>query len=463
MTVVEIQSEAFSLAALRSERIRILGLLVAMAALLVLVVVRALILGDAALVQQLPQVTALLLFVIAYEAVILLIVKRALRMTQELSTRFFVLNLFIETLFPSLAILILTASTTMGAYQALLAPAGLTYFYFILLSTLRLNPLLAQLTGLFSTLGYLIVTAYTFWQYPDPEGVLPRFGVEIYLTYAALILVGGFIAAAVTAQIRTHVAAALEEAETRSKLEHDLGIARSIQQGLLPQQMPEIDGYEIAAWNQPADETGGDYFDWQLMPDGRVVLSLGDVTGHGIGPALVTAACRAYARASFSSDTDLGNVTGRINKLLFEDLPTERFVTFVVALLEPGKAGVQLLSAGHGPLLLYRLAEDRVESFGAHGIPLGLMAPMGYGPTQHIIMSPGDILVLITDGFFEWANLQDEEFGIERVQEVIRSARELPPEEIISSLYREVLRFANGTVQADDLTAVVVKRKEEPI
>ncbi len=459
MSVAEIQSKAFNLAALKSERIRILGLLAAMVALLVVVAVRVLIVGNEALVQQFPQVTALLLFVIAYEAAILLIVKRALRRSEELSTRFLVLNLFIETLFPSLGILILTADPTMGAYQALLAPAGLIYFFFILLSTLRLNPMLARLTGFFSALGYLTVTAFTFWQYPDPEGNLPRFGVEIYLTYAALILVGGFIAAAVTAQIRTHVAAALEEAETRSKLEHDLGIARSIQQGLLPRQMPEIDGYEIAAWNQPADETRGDYFDWQLLPDGRAVISLGDVTGHGIGPALVTAACRAYARASFSSDTDLGDVTSRINKLLFEDLPSERFVTFVSALLDPGSSRIQILSAGHGPLLLYRLEGHQVESFGAHGIPLGLMAPMGYGPTQDISMSPGDILVLITDGFFEWADPQDEEFGMDRLKEAIRSARELPPGEIISSLHREVIKFADGTAQADDLTAVVVKRK----
>lgn len=189
------------------------------------------------------------------------------------------------------------------------------------------------------------------------------FPVEIYLTYAVVILIGGIIAAAVAGQIRTHVRTALREAETRrevERLEHDLGIARSIQQGLLPQNPPQLDGFEIAGWNQPADQTGGDYFDWQELADGRLAVSLADVTGHGIGPALVTAVCRAYARASFPSDSELESVMKQLNNLLFEDLPPERFVTFVVALLDPATSEIQLLSAGHAPLLLYTLADDLV-------------------------------------------------------------------------------------------------------
>jgi len=289
--------------------------------------------------------------------------------------------------------------------------------------------------------------------------------VEIYLTYAAVILIGGIIAAAVAGQIRNHVGAALREAEMRrevERLEHDLDIARSIQQGLLPQNPPQLEGFEIAGWNQPADQTGGDYFDWQELADGRLALSLTDVTGHGIGPALLTAVCRAYARASFPSDSELESVMKQLNDLLFEDLPPEQFVTFVVAFLDPATSEIQLLSAGHAPLLLYTAADDRVHDFSAHGVPFGLFPGSGYGSPQQIKLAPGDMLILITDGFLEWMNSEDEEFGLSRVQEIIRATQDLPPEEISSRLHSAVIAFSGGTQQQDDLTAVILKRKSNP-
>jgi serine phosphatase RsbU (regulator of sigma subunit) len=242
------------------------------------------------------------------------------------------------------------------------------------------------------------------------------------------------------------------------RIEHDLSIARSIQMGLLPEEMPKVDGYDIAGWNQPADETGGDYFDWQQLSDGRLAISLADVSGHGIGPALVTAACRAYARATLTSNEGLGEELGRINKLLVEDLPPDRFVTFVVGVLDPEKGRVDLLSAGHAPLLLYRAAEDRIESFDAHGIPFGLMDGIPYGPPQSIDLAPGDTLVLVTDGFIEWANAEEEEFGEDRVGEIVRSSRELSAADVIDKLHREVVEFAGAVEQQDDLTAVIIKR-----
>jgi serine phosphatase RsbU (regulator of sigma subunit) len=275
------------------------------------------------------------------------------------------------------------------------------------------------------------------------------------------ILLGGFIAGAVAGQIRQHVQAALREAEMRSKIErieHDLGIARSIQQGLLPDRVPDIEGFEIAGWSQPADETGGDYYDWQQLPDGRLAISLADVTGYGVGPALVTAVCRAYARASFPSPEDLGTLVNRINELLVEDLVTGRFVTFVVACLDVATARLQLLSAGHGPLFLYTANDGQVQEFAAHDIPFGVAPDVGYGPPQEIDFAAGDLLVLITDGFFEWSNAEGEQFGIARLSESIRANAALPPKEIISQVYAAVREFVGDTAQDDDLTAVILKR-----
>jgi len=101
------------------------------------------------------------------------------------------------------------------------------------------------------------------------------------------------------ARLREHVERLADEEANRRKIEHDLSIARKIQQGLLPAESPHLPGYELAGWSQPADETGGDYYDWQTLPNNETAISLADVTGHGVGPALVTAVCRAYARASF--------------------------------------------------------------------------------------------------------------------------------------------------------------------
>ena len=462
MSLPEIRSEAFKQAALRSERIRIIGLLGGSVAMLVVVLLRALFFGSSEEIQYLPGIVVILVFLMAYESLVWVRVHRLIQSEQDLPSWASLLNLFIETLVPTTALILMTQSTFLGPYRALVSPAVPVYFFFIILSTLRLNPTLSWLTGLFATVGYLLVMGYTYWQYPEPAGSVSVFPVEIYLTHAAVILIGGIIAAAVAGQIRNHVRAALREAETRrevDRLEHDLGIARSIQQGLLPQDPPQLDGFEIAGWNQPADQTGGDYYDWQELADGRWALSLADVTGHGIGPALVTAVCRAYARASFPSDRELEAVMKQLNDLLYEDLPPERFVTFVVALLDPASSQIQMLSAGHAPLLLYTRADDRVHDFSAHGVPFGLFPGSGYPSPQQITLAPGDLLILITDGFIEWVNSEDEEFGLSRVQEVILATKDLPPEEIISRLYSAVIEFSEGTEQLDDLTAVILKRK----
>lgn len=261
-----------------------------------------------------------------------------------------------------------------------------------------------------------------------------------------------------TSQLQTHIRHLAEEQSARARIERDLSIARDIQRDLLPTEVPQLPGFELAAWSQPADETGGDYYDWQVMPNGRVAISLADATGHGIGPALVTAVCRAYARASFPSESDVGVALDRINDLLVEDLTDGRFVTFVVALLDVTAHRLQLLSAGHAPLFLYRAAEHRVHEFDAHNIPFGIAAQAGYGPPSAIQLEVGDMLILITDGFFEWANPQAEMFGTERLAEQILAAQDQSPADMIQTLYKAVKEFSGGTKQMDDVTAVILKR-----
>jgi serine phosphatase RsbU (regulator of sigma subunit) len=278
-----------------------------------------------------------------------------------------------------------------------------------------------------------------------------------------MILAGGIAAAVVAGQIRNHVDAALREAALQRELDRmneDMDVARSIQQGLLPSHSLSLSGFDVAGWNQPADQTGGDYFDWQKLPDGRLALSLGDATGHGIGPALISASCRAYARASFLSG-DQDGLLENLNRLLADDLPQNRFVTFAVVFLDPAHSRIDVLSAGHGPILLYRRVPDEIENLDAQGIPLGMISGARYGHGTEAHLASGDLLALVTDGFYEWENPEGEEFGLTRLEAVIRDARDCAAEEVIAKLRSAVESFCKGTEQKDDLTAVILKRTAE--
>ena len=313
-----------------------------------------------------------------------------------------------------------------------------------------------------AALSYIAAAVYLGWK-PflggDASLLSPQKAV---ISFAIMLVVAGFVAGAVASEIRKQVDAALREAEARrqvERLEHDLEVARSIQQSLLPTSMPQIEGFDIAAWNRPADQTGGDYYDWLPLLNGKVLVALGDVTGHGIGSALLAAVCRAYARANFTAENGLLIAMDRINAALERDMSQGRFVTFVVAVCSPNNSRVELLSAGHGPLFRYFLGEDRFDKMDAQGLPLGISSILNSEPPLILELNPGDLLVLATDGFFEWANAESEQFGTKRLEETIRASREKSSSDIISALYRAVVDFSGGTKQQDDLTAVVIKRR----
>jgi serine phosphatase RsbU (regulator of sigma subunit) len=220
---------------------------------------------------------------------------------------------------------------------------------------------------------------------------------------------------------------------------------------------PQIEGFEIAGWNRPADQTGGDYYDWQVLPNGTVVVELADVTGHGIGPALLAAVCRAYARANLGRGNGLLEAMEQLNSELIRDIGEGRFVTFVAVVFAAGCRRVELLSAGHGPSFVYVLKEDRFKEIGAQGLPLGISSQLISDPPEILELYAGDVLVLATDCFLEWTNREGEQFGVKRLEETIRKSKEKRASELIATLYGAVLAFSGGTKQQDDLTAVVIK------
>jgi len=460
MSEEQVQSTAFKTAELHSERLRIFGVLGFVAIFVGITFVRVFVVRTVS--GSGPWVWSLLLAALlaAYEGWALHQVDVALKTSSGLPARFWVLSTVVETSTPAFALAYLTSAQIEIAYRPVASPPILVFFIFIILSTLRLSPWISVLCGAVASATYLCAAVYLGWR-PPIAGIpahVTQSGVSLN---AGTLFLGGIIAGAVAGQIRKHVQAALREAETRSQLraiQHDLQVAQSIQQSLLPRDTPRLAGFDVAGWNRPADDTGGDYFDWKTRPDGKVVVSLADVTGHGIGPALLASVCHAYARSNFASSQNLTTAFEYINEELGSDLTTGRFVTFVAAVCCPGCPDVEVLSAGHGPILIYSRPEDRFTEMNAQGLPFGILPTFRPDPAAHLQLQPGDLLLLATDGFFEWESDQGEQFGVQRMEGVIRASRDSTSAEIITRLYETVTAFSNGTKQQDDLTAVVIKR-----
>lgn len=250
----------------------------------------------------------------------------------------------------------------------------------------------------------------------------------------------------------------LDHFAEKQKLQRDLNIARGIQQGLLPREQPAVAGFEVAGWNQPADETGGDFFDFLPLADGRLFVALADATGHGIGPALVMAEARALLRAAVRRAGSLAEAVSDVHELLCLDLPDGRFVTAFCGLLDAGSGTLEFLSAGQGPILVYDASADAFRDLAAQGLPLGFVPDITYSGETLVSLDTGDVVVLLTDGFYEWAAADGTAFGIERVTDVVRRHHAQPAAELIQRLHAAVVEFSGGTRQDDDLTAVILRR-----
>jgi serine phosphatase RsbU (regulator of sigma subunit) len=347
-----------------------------------------------------------------------------------------------------------------GPLAALSAPMFLLLPIVGVQSVLRLRPSFTLYIGLIASVFHLLLVIRAI--------LVTRVETNayaFYLSYSCMLAMVALACAFVADEVRSRVKEAADEASARDRadqklvsIQRDLAVAREIQLGLLPTTDPQIEGFEITGMNRPADQTGGDYYDWQEMPDGRLAVALADVSGHGIGPALVMAVCRAYARSTATTTPEPCAFLARLNDLLHRDLPAGRFITFVLAILSPDGTA-SLISAGHGPTLLFRKATGSVTQFNGDGIPLAISSGESYGPSNVLSLEEGDILVMLTDGFFEWTRPSDQEqFGIPRLQGVLRASSHLNSPDILRALDETVCQFAAGSTQPDDMTAIVIKR-----
>jgi sigma-B regulation protein RsbU (phosphoserine phosphatase) len=230
-----------------------------------------------------------------------------------------------------------------------------------------------------------------------------------------------FVATALAAQaaVVLHRAKLIESMIASEKLDREITVARDVQMGTLPKEMPRISGYGFAGAFSPTDQTGGDLYDFVPLSDERLFLLMGDATGHGIGPALSATQVRAMLRVALRLGADLDDVFVNINDQLVEDLPEDRFVTAFFGVLDANTHVVRFHSAGQGPIMHYRAAHKTYDWHEPSTFPLGYMVQQNLGPGVSIRLEPGDILGLISDGIFEYENEAGLQFGQKGVASVI--------------------------------------------
>ena len=253
---------------------------------------------------------------------------------------------------------------------------------------------------------------------------------------------------------RVRMTAAVLEGE---RLRQEMEMARIVQMSSLPATLPQLTGYDLYGEFLPAEATGGDTFDLELIEQGLLVV-VGDATGHGIAPALAVTQMHAMLRMAFQLGADLESAFRRVNDQLAQTLPDGRFVTAFIGLLNPVTHRLRFLSGGQGPILHYRAPDGAIDAFGATSFPMGAMPLAKLRPAIEIELAPGDLLAVMTDGIYEYENPEGEQFGRARVEALLREHSAQPASVLSARILVAVREFAREAPQADDVTAVFVKR-----
>ena len=245
------------------------------------------------------------------------------------------------------------------------------------------------------------------------------------------------------------------EVRQRERIEQELRVAQLIQQQFLPQELPDLPGWQVGAYYGPAREVGGDFYDFIKLPDDQVGIVVGDVTDKGVPAALVMATTHSILRAEAPRLVAPSEVLTRVNDLLVDEMPAHMFVTCLYAVLDPASGRLRYANAGHN--VPYVATEGGVTELRATGMPLGLLPEMTY-EEKETILAPGDTVLLHSDGLAEAHNADREMFGFPRVAALTGEATD--GEVLIDRLLKELQEFTGpGLEQEDDITLVTLGRR----
>ena len=251
-----------------------------------------------------------------------------------------------------------------------------------------------------------------------------------------------------------------QQAQERERIEQELRVARLIQQTLLPKHVPDLPGYQLAAYYQPAREVGGDFYDFLDLENGHLGLVVGDVTDKGVPAAIVMATTRTMLRASAQRLDSPGEVLKRVNDVIVPDIPPNMFITCLYAILDPETGLLRFANAGHDlPYRRRTSSSGGAEELRATGMPLGLLPGMSY-EEKEIVLERGDSVLFYSDGLVEAHDPQRDMFGFPRLQGLVGAHRSDGPA-MVNFLLSELARFTGDEwEQEDDITLVTLDRSE---
>jgi sigma-B regulation protein RsbU (phosphoserine phosphatase) len=284
------------------------------------------------------------------------------------------------------------------------------------------------------------------------------YGIMVLSTYGSKkIFTAGDkkIAEAVAQQILTAVNryVMLQREIEKKRLEEQIQIARSIQMGLLPKEFPTNERFDICAQSAPAIQVGGDYYDVFARDDGTIICCIADVSGKGLPAALIMSSFRSMFRLSTKISDDLKMLAEQFDRMIHQDFETGGFITSIIFKITPD-GELEYVNAGHDPLYIIR--ENKIIKLESTGTPFGILGE-GWYDVEKFKLQKNDLIVAYTDGVVEARNIAGEEFGFERLQELIIRNRYLKASDIIDKIINAVFEFSHGTVQHDDTTVLVVK------
>jgi serine phosphatase RsbU (regulator of sigma subunit) len=249
----------------------------------------------------------------------------------------------------------------------------------------------------------------------------------------------------------------------RMELRRSLALAMEVQQSLLPSEAPHIEGLDIAGHSTYCDETGGDYYDYlevAELSDSAAALAVGDVMGHGIAAAMLMATARGILRSRCTESGSLGELLGHLNDLLVEVTGGTRFMTMVLVTIDGERGELRLSSAGHDSPFIYDPNEDTFIELDAGGLPLGIIQGEQYPEAALGPLPPGSVVLASTDGVWEARNETEEQFGKDRIREILRRNAHRNAQDIARAVRDGVQAFCGEARQLDDITFVVARRVE---
>lgn len=248
-----------------------------------------------------------------------------------------------------------------------------------------------------------------------------------------------------------------QQALEKERIEQELHVAASIQQKILPISLPKIPGYDLAGKNIPSREVGGDYYDCFNLGNDKFALVIADVAGKGIAAALLVSTLNAALNSYLQFDIPLTEISDRLNKLIYNSSPSDKFITFFIAVLDSKSGELDIVNAGHNPIFLLR-KEGTMEKIDAGGVGLGMFDFGIPYSGQKSVMNSGDKLFFYTDGIPEAMNENEEEYSDDKMINYFITHSDKPAEEFIDMIVKDVEKFAGTTQQSDDITAMILKR-----